>query len=250
MNIETGPLSRIRPFNKNARKIPQSAIEKVAASLQEYGPRQPIVVDAEGVIVAGHVRRLAALELGWSEFPVHIAENLTPEQIRGYRLMDNRSNEETDWDLELLLPELTELDSLSFDLSLTGFDSAELDKLLKPIDEETANQVPPLPDVEVSRCGDLWILGQHRLLCGDATSADDVRRLLEDAKPVLLLTDPPFGISLDGSWRDRAGLNGRGPAEPAYMRQRTAGHAATTISGDTRADWSEAYALVPSIEAA
>lgn len=149
------------------------------------------------------------------------------------------------------MPELAELSAISFDLSLTGFDPAELDKLLlKPIDEEAANHAPALPEVAVSRLGDLWILGPHRILCGDATSADAVRQLLVDKRPVLMVTDPPFGISLDGAWRDRAGLNGHGPAEPAYMRQRTPGHTSTTISGDTRADWSEAYSLVPSIEAA
>jgi DNA modification methylase len=251
MNIENWPLSRIRPFEKNARKIPQSAINKVAASLEQYRARQPIVVDPDGVIVVGHVRRLAALKLGWKEFPVHVADNLTPEQIRAYRLMDNRSHEETDWDLGLLVPELTDLGSLSFDLSLTGFDPGELERLqVIPIDEETANQAPPVPEVAVSRPGDLWLLGAHRVLCGDATSADAVEKLLVDQRPVLMVTDPPFGISLDGSWRDRAGLNGYGPAEPPYVRQRTPGHVTTTISGDTRADWSEAYMLVPSVEAA
>lgn len=122
--------------------------------------------------------------------------------------------------------------------------------MLKPVDEETANQAPSLPEIAASRAGDLFILGSHRLLCGDATSPDAVQRLLVDRRPVLMVTDPPFGISLDGSWRDRAGLNGYGRAEPAYMRQRAPGHTATTISGDTRADWSEAYAHVPSIEAA
>lgn len=249
MNIEIWSLDRIRPYEKNARKIPRSAVDKIAASLQEFGPRQPIVVDAHGVIVVGHVRRLAALKLGWTEFPVHVADNLTPEQIRAYRLMDNRSHEESDWDLELLIPELAELGALSLDLSLTGFDPAELDRFkLTPVDEETANQAPPLPETAVSRLGDLWILGSHRALCGDATSADAVQKLLVDRKPVLMATDPPFGICLDGSWRDRAGLNGCGPAEPGYMRQRTSGHTATTISGDTRADWSEAFALVPSLK--
>ncbi|MGD1098384.1 MAG: DNA methyltransferase [Bryobacteraceae bacterium] len=251
MNIQIWPLERILPYDKNARKIPKSAIDKVAASLREYGPRQPIVVDSQGVIVVGHVRRLAALKLRWRDFPVHVADNLTPEQIRAYRLMDNRSHEETDWDLRLLVPELTEIGSLDFDLSLTGFDPTELDQLLlKPVDEETANQAPSLPEVAVSRTGDLWMLGSHRVLCGDSTSADAARKLLVDRRPKLMVTDPPFGISLDGTWRDRAGLNGHGPAEPAYMRQRSPGHTATTISGDTRADWSEAYTLVPSIEAA
>jgi hypothetical protein len=251
MKIEMRPLAQIRPYPRNARKIPRNAVDKVVASLQEFGWRQPLVVDRDGIIVVGHVRLMAAQKLGWSEAPVHVADNLTPEQIRGYRLMDNRSHEESDWDLELLIPELAELGSLAFDLSLTGFDSQELDRFqLEPIDDQTANEAPAVPQVAVSRCSDLWRLGPHRVLCGDATSADAVQILLADRRPTLLVTDPPFGISLDGSWRDRAGLNGYGSAEPPYMRQRTPGHTSTTMSGDTRADWSEAYSLVPSIEAA
>ncbi len=130
MKIEIRSLDQIQPYEKNARKIPQRAVDKVAASLQEYGWQQPIVVDKHGVIVVGHVRRLAALQLGWTEAPVHVAENLTPAQIRAYRLMDNRSHEEADWDLGLLAPELADLSALSFDLSLTGFNVAELDKVL------------------------------------------------------------------------------------------------------------------------
>src|SRR5580658_302300 len=116
MNIEIRSLSEILPYEKNARKIPQRAVDKVAASLQEYGWQQPIVVDKHGVIVVGHVRRLAALQLGWTEAPVHIADNLTPAQIRAYRLMDNRSHEEADWDLDILKLELGELKGLDLDL--------------------------------------------------------------------------------------------------------------------------------------
>jgi DNA modification methylase len=122
--------------------------------------------------------------------------------------------------------------------------------LLALEDEEAANAAPPLPESPVSRLGDLWLLGQHRVLCGDATSPEAVARLLGERKPRLMVTDPPYGIELDSEWRDRAGLNGCGPAEASYMKKRTAGHTETSISGDTRADWSDAFALVPSLEAA
>ena len=135
-------------------------------------------------------------------------------------------------------------------MSLTGFDPGEIDKLLALEDEEVANAAPPLPESPVSRLGDLWLLGPHRVLCGDATSPEAVARLLGERKPRLLVTDPPYGIELDSEWRDRAGLNGCGLAEPSYMKKRTAGHTETTISGDTRADWSDAFALVPSLEVA
>jgi DNA modification methylase len=251
MRIEIWSLNRIRPYEKNARKIPQRAVDKVAASLQEYGWQQPIVVDKQGVIVVGHVRRLGALQLGWTEAPVHVADNLTPAQIRAYRLMDNRSHQEADWDLDLLGPEIAALSELSFDLSLTGFNVHELDSLLRdPGHEERAEEVPPLPDIAVTRRGDLWLLGPHRVLCGDATSAEDVARLLGERQPMLMVTDPPYGIELDSEWRDRAGLNTHGPAEASYMKKRTAGHTETSISGDTRADWSDAFALVLSLETA
>ena len=102
----------------------------------------------------------------------------------------------------------------------------------------------------MSRLGDLWLLGPHRVLCGDATSVEAVALLLGERKPRLMVTDPPYGIALDSEWRDRDGLNGYGPAEPSYMKKRTAGHNETSISGDTRADWSEAFALTPSLEVA
>jgi DNA modification methylase len=249
--VEVWPLGRIIPYARNARTIPPSAIDKVAASIQEFGWRVPIVVDVKGVIVAGHTRLLAAQKLGIAEAPVHVAAGLSPAQIKAYRLMDNRSHEESSWDFELLGPEISELRDLSFDIDLTGFNTRELDELLLA-DSDSAGEefVPPLPENPASRPGDLWLLGSHRLLCGNATKGDHVGRLLNGAKPFLMVCDPPYGIQLDSEWRDRAGLNGHGPAEPSYMKHRTEGHHETSISGDTRADWSDAFALVPSLEIA
>ena len=248
--VETWPIERVIPYFRNARKMPEAAVEKVAASLRTFGWRQPIVVDREGVIIVGHTRLAAAKRLGMTEVPVHVAENLTPEQVRAYRLADNRTHEETDWDLGLLAVELSDLAAMSVDLASTAFSGAEIDRLLASTDDERANEVPPLPATPVTRTGDLWLLDQHRVLCADSTSPDAVARLLGDRKPKLMVTDPPYGISLDSEWRDRAGLNGKGAAEPSYMKTRTEGHTETTISGDTRADWSEAFALVPSLEVA
>jgi len=235
VNIEYWPIDRPKPYPKNARKWGAVAVEKVASSIRAFGFRQPIVVDAQGVIVIGHLRLAAAMFLGLTEVPVHAAHDLTPTQIRGLRLADNRTNQEASWDDDLLGPELAELAGLGFDLSLTGFDVHELDSLLRdPLDEERVEQAPPLPDVAVTRPGDLWLIGSHRLLCGDATSKDAVARLLAERKPLLLVTDPPYGIELDPEWRDRAGLNKHGAAEPSYMKKRTEGHTQTSISGDTR----------------
>jgi len=117
---------------------------------------------------------------------------------------------------------------LDFDLDLTGFDSKEIDDLLIPDDDDQADAVPPLPENPVSRLGDLWLCGngskQHRVLCGDSTNPEVVARLLGDRQPLLMVTDPPYGIELDSEWRDRAGLNGCGPAEGSYMKHRTEGH--------------------------
>ncbi len=249
MLIELWPIDRPKPYPKNARRWNAEAVAKVAISIREYGFRQPIVVDAEGVIIIGHLRLTAAKKLRLKEVPVHVARELTPAQVKGLRLMDNRSHEDSAWDLDLLAPELAELSSLDFDLGLTGFDVHELDVLLRdPMDEERANQAPPLPEIATSRPGDLWICGAHRVVCGDATSAQDVARLLGEHKPLLVVTDPPYGISLDSEWRDRARINKHGPAEASYMKHRVQGHTNTTISSDTRADWSEAFELVPSLE--
>ncbi len=243
------PIDRPIPYARNSRKIPDRAVDKVAASIREFGWRQSIVVDKDDIIICGHTRLLAAKKLGLQQVPVHVADNLTPTQVRAYRLMDNRSHEDTDWDLDLLGPELEELGALDFDLSLTGFDQHEIDRFLADSDlEDRANEAPPVPDIPVTRPGDLWLCGKHRILCADATSPEAVARLLGERRPRLMATDPPYGIELDSEWRDRAGLNGYGPAEPSYMKRRTAGHTETKISGDTRADWSEAFALVPSLE--
>ncbi len=255
MQIEMWDIDRPKDYKNNARKWSAQAVAKVGSSIKTYGWRQPVVVDREEVIVIGHLRRAAGKSVGEKQCPVHVADNLTPQQIRGLRLADNRTSQESVWDDELLARELQQLSEADFDLSLTGFDPRELEDLLTlPDNDEQADVAPPLPENPVSRPNDLWLCGnrsnQHRILCADATSPEAVARLLGDRKPFLLVTDPPYGISLDSEWRDRAGLNGCGPAEASYMKHRTEGHTNTTISGDTRADWSGAFELVPSLQIA
>lgn len=184
MEITLTAIETITPYARNARKIPAQAVDKVAASIQEFGWRQPVVVDGEGVIVCGHTRWLAAQKLGLAKIPVHTASNLTPAQIKAYRLMDNRSHQETDWDFEMLTTELLELRGLDLDLELTGFDVREIDSLLIGGEGDArADLAPALPEHPVALPGDLWICGAHRVLCGDATSAEDVARLVDGAKP-------------------------------------------------------------------
>jgi ParB-like chromosome segregation protein Spo0J len=163
MKIELWPIDKLIPYARNARKIPQGAIDKVAASIQEFGWRQPIVVDGDRVVVAGHVRLLAGKQLGEKKVPVHVATGLTPGQIKAFRLMDNRSHQESGWDMELLGPEMAELQALSIDVALTGFDAEEISKFLDP---EASEGKPPdsfkeydetIPtEHECPKCGDTW----------------------------------------------------------------------------------------------
>ena len=249
-------IERLVFYARNPRKN-DAAVDRMVASIREYGFKIPVLARSDGEVVDGHLRLKAAHKLGLTEVPVILCDEWTPVQVKAFRLMVNRSATWADWDEELLAQELQEIRDLEvdFDLDLTGFEVPEIDDLLgTPDEDDQANAAPPLPACPVTRPGDLWLCGtpphQHRVLCGDATSPEAVARLLGERKPILMVCDPPYGIQLDSEWRDRAGLNGHGPAEPSYMKHRTQGHTETTISGDTRADWSHAFALVPSLEVA
>jgi len=200
LKVEMWPTSRPTPYARNARVCPKSAIEKVATSIKEYGFRQPIVVDAGGVVIAGHTRLLAAKHLGLEQVPVHVALDLSPAQVKAYRLADNRSAEETSWDLELLPLELEGLVELEYDLDLLGFEADELSLLMTTPKEGLTDpdEVRDPPPESITRPGDLWELGPHRLLCGDATKAGDVRRLMMGQRAVLMATDPPYLVDYDG----------------------------------------------------
>jgi DNA modification methylase len=248
-HIEFWPIGRLVEYPRNPRKN-DGAVDRMCGSIREFGFKIPCLVRSDGEVVDGHLRLKAARKLGITEIPVILCDEWTPAQVKAFRLMVNRSVTWADWDEELLALELQEIQESDFDLSLTGFAPGEIDSLLAFDDEEKANAVPPLPETPVSQSGDIWLLGPHRVLCGDATDPEGVARLLGERKPRLLVTDPPYGIELDSEWRDKAGLNGLGPAEPSYLKKRTAGHTETSISGDTRADWSEAFELVPSLEVA
>jgi DNA modification methylase len=265
--IHIWAIARFVHYGRNPRKN-DSVVDRMCSSIREFGFKIPVLARSNGDVVDGHLRLKAARKLGLTEIPVILCDEWTPAQVKAFRLMVNRSVTWAAWDEELLALELRELKDADFDLSLTGFDPGEIDNLLvAPEDDEKANAAPPLPENPVSRLGDLWICGHHRVFCGDATSPEAVARLLADRKPLLMVTDPPYGIQLDSEWRDRAGLNGgdfgskrtkaskaraaadpQYHAEPSYLKRRTEGHTETTISGDTRADWSEAFELVPSLQ--
>jgi len=201
MQTENFPLDKIIPYARNPRKN-EAAIAKVAASLKEYGWQQPIVVDPEMVVIAGHTRLEAARSLGMTDAPVHIATNLSPAQAKAYRIADNRSGQEAEWDFDMLAIELKDLDDDGFDLALTFFDDDELAKLMEPeqVDGLTdEDAVPEVPEAPTSVLGDVWLLGNHRVMCGDSTSIDAVEKLMDGQKADMVFTDPPYGISFTDS---------------------------------------------------
>jgi DNA modification methylase len=252
--IQTWPIDKLVFYARNPRKN-DGVVDRMVASLREFGFKIPVLARSDGTVVDGHLRIKAARKLDITQIPVILCDEWSEAQVKAFRLVVNRSVAWADWDDELLSLELQELAAADFDVSLTGFDPRELEDLLTLPDNDVQPDVaPPLPENPASRPGDLWLCGnrrnQHRILCGDATKPESVAQLLGDRKPFLMVTDPPYGIELDSEWRDRAGLNSCGSAEASYMKHRTAGHTETTISGDTRADWSDAFALVPSLQIA
>jgi ParB-like chromosome segregation protein Spo0J len=196
MKIEQRPIDRIKPYENNPR-VNDPAVDAVVASIREFGFRQPIVVDEEGVIIVGHTRYKAAIKLGLEKVPVHLAKELSPEQIKAYRIADNKTASLSSWDYELLPIELAGLKEADYDLGLLGFDQDELARLLNPGVQDgltDPDDVPAPPDEAITQPGDLWILGEHRLLCGDSSNPEDVDRLLDGASIHLVNTDPPYNV--------------------------------------------------------
>ncbi|MCC7409532.1 MAG: ParB N-terminal domain-containing protein [Phycisphaeraceae bacterium] len=201
MLIELRPIDQIKPYEQNPR-VNDQAVDAVAASLREFGFRQPIVVDDHGVIVVGHTRWKAARKLGMAEVPVHVAADLSPEKARAYRIADNQTANLATWDAALLPLELTGLRELGVDLNLLGFQADELNRLLCTADAleqglTDPDDVPVPPDEATTQPGDLWVLGHHRLLCGDSSLAGDVDRLLDGASIHLVNTDPPYNVRVE-----------------------------------------------------
>ncbi len=217
MNIEVRKLSEIQPYASNPRRNDR-AVEAVARSLKEFGFRQPIVVDEQGVIVVGHTRYKAALKLGFEKVPVHVAGDLSAEQLKAYRLADNKTHELAEWDDELLAQELAELASLEFDLELLGFEDQELTELLGGDINAglcDADQIPEPPDEPITAPGDLWQLGPHRLLCGDSAHPDDVNRLLDGRSIQLVNTDPPYNVKLEPRSNNAIAAGRQRPSRPS-----------------------------------
>jgi DNA modification methylase len=200
MQIKLAEISNIKPYENNPRKLSDQAIEKVAMSLKEYGFRQPIVVDKDMVIVAGHTRYRASKKLGLKQVPISVIDNLTEEQINAYRIADNRTAEESEWDNELLKMEIKELEAKDFKLDLLGFNDEQLNNILfeekQGLTDE--DEVPEAPEEPITKLGDIWKLGNHRVMCGDSTMLDHIDKLTENQKPDMIFTDPPYNVAFNG----------------------------------------------------
>ena len=235
--IEHWPIAKLQAYARNAKTHGADQVAKIAASMAEFGWTVPCLVAEDGELIAGHGRVLAATQLGLTEAPVIVLGHLSEAQRRAYRIADNKLTELGAWDEALLSVELNDLLAEDFDLSLIGFDDAELEVLLagggdpEAASRDGEDDVPEVPETPISRSGDLWVLGKHRLLCGDATVATDVATILNGVLPLLMVTDPPYGVQYDPGWRNKAG---------AAATKRIG-----KVLNDDRADWREAWALFP-----
>ncbi len=206
MEIINKKVKDLIPYDKNPRKNDE-AVKYVKASIEQFGFKVPIVIDADGVIVAGHTRLKAAKELGMEEVPCIVADDLTPEQVKAFRLADNKTSEAAEWDIELLNTELLDLEA-NFDMSDFGF---EIEPPEVSDDDFDADAVADAITEPVTKLGDVWALGRHRLMCGDSTDRATVDRLMDGQKADMVFTDPPYGVKRDkGFGGERAFGGGKG----------------------------------------
>ena len=227
------PVADLVPYARNARTHSEEQIAQLAASITEWGWTVPVLVDEQSNIIAGHGRVLAAQSLGIPEVPVMVATGWSEEQKRAYLIADNKLGLNAGWDEEVLRLELLDLRDSGVDLGLTGFGEFELAKLFGSTEGNTdPDDTPETPATPISQPGDVWLLGRHRLVCGDCTDAAVVDKALGGAKPRLMVTDPPYGVNYDPKWRADAGVN------------KNTGKLGEVLN-DNRADWREAWALFP-----
>ena len=229
MELHVFPLSSFVPYVRRLRKN-DHAVDQMVASIQQFGFKIPILARSGGAVVDGHLRLKAAQRLEMKEVPVILCDEWSEAQVRAFRLMANKSASWAEWDLEQVTLELQDLKAIDFDLALTGFEPVEIDEMLFGDAVQAEEDIAPeLPADAVTRTGDLWICGSHRVLCGDATSPEVVANLFGPIKPALMITDPPYGVEYDPKWRERAGLG--------HTRQ------SGSVPNDDQVDWTAAYRL-------
>lgn len=226
--VSIKPLKDLIPYARNSRKHSNAQIDQIAASMREWGWTNPVLVDENNTILAGHGRVMAAQKLGIENCPVIIAAGWSDDKKRAYVIADNKISENSSWDEDLLKIEIDDLGG--FDVSLLGFSDKEITQLLQNVQSvDGEDDVPEISDKVASSMGQVWLMGNHKIMCGDSTNADDVRRLLSNVRPTLMVTDPPYGVEYDASWRNK--LNGRSDT------------ANGKVLNDDQADWSAAYRL-------
>jgi DNA modification methylase len=234
LRLEFWPIDRLVPSPRNARSHSEAQVAEIAGSIRAFGFTNPVLVGEEGTVIAGHGRLAAARKLAMSEVPVIALCGLSEIQQRQLMLADNRIALNAGWDLEMLHLELKDLSELGADLSVLGFAKGELAKALTPADfggHTDEDSAPAVEDKAVTKPGDIWCLGGHRIICGDSTDAATVQALLGAARPSLMVTDPPYGVNYDPEWRHRDGVN----SSPRTGK----------VANDERSDWAEAWRLFP-----
>jgi DNA modification methylase len=239
--VERRSVESLVPYARNARTHSDAQVAQIAASITEWGWTTPVLVDETGSIIAGHGRVMAARKLGIKDVPVMVAAGWSEAQKKAYVLADNQLALNAGWDVEKLAVELGDLSGAGFDLNLLGFSDLELAKLMADKTEGLTDPdaVPETPVNPVTVAGDVWVMGKHRIRCGDSTVATDVETLLAGVKPHLMVTDPPYGVEYDPEWR--------GKAKNADGSLLSTGNdrAKGKVQNDDKADWREAWGLFP-----
>ena len=203
--LEAIQIDALIPYARNSRTHSDAQVAQIAASIKEFGFTNPVLIDAGGGIIAGHGRVLAARKLGMTDVPCIRLDHLTDAQKRAYVIADNRLALNSGWDTEMLKVEFADLQELGFDLELTGFDLDEIKELLAPVGTDgltDPDDAPPLPENPRTRPGDIWVMGKHRLLCGDSTSVSDLEKLTDGQLVDMWLTDPPYNVAYEGKTKD------------------------------------------------
>jgi DNA modification methylase len=233
--VERWSIARLIPYANNPRLHSEADLDKMVAAIQKWGWTMPVLVDEEGELIAGALRLRAAIRMGLTELPVIVARGWSEEEKRAYRLADNQLAARAGWDFERLSNEVRDLKFADFDLGLIGFEPDQLQTILAGLGSSglsDPDSVPELSDRPVTQRGDVWLLGDHRVGCGDSTNAADVGQVLAGSQPHLMIADPPYGVGYEPSWRGRRKLGGGRLAVGKVLN-------------DDRADWREAYALFP-----
>src|ERR1700731_4074315 len=216
--VEFWSIERLIPYGANARLHSETDVDKIAASILKWGWTNPVLVDEHGVLIAGHLRVAAAARLGLKSIPVIVARGWSEDQKQAYRLADNELAARASWNPDLLRNELGDLEFRAFALELTGFEPGRLEDILAGLGSSGLTDPDSTPEVSenpVTQSGDIWLLGDHRIGCGNTTSAADVEPVLTGSRPDLMVTDPPYGVNYHPSWRRCLGSGALGAGQGA-----------------------------------